>query len=127
MSITISFQPWGHFRAVKDNASIQAWLDAIGVAGVAAFKGGMGGGGPSAPHAWPNSQTGALLGSISHETTSDSVTIGSSRTRGSAPVSLYLRHGTSRMARRKMSDNAMQEGQQAAMGRLGHWAHWSRG
>jgi len=28
--IEISFQPWGYFRAVKDNSSIQAWLDAIG-------------------------------------------------------------------------------------------------
>lgn len=127
MSITIQFVPWAYFRAVKDDSSIRAWLDAIGEAGVAAFKGGMGGGpGHSAPGAWPNSQTGTLMGTIDHETTSDSVTIGTNRMRAGHPVSLYLRHGTSRMSRRKMSDNAMQEGQRAAGGRLGQWVHWSR-
>jgi len=120
--ITISFQPWAEFRAVKDNASIQAWLNAIGEAAEAAFRGGMGSGpGHSAPGAWPNTQTGGLIGSIRHETTSDSVTIGTSM-----PYSGFLGHGTSRMARRKMSDNALQEGMRAGAGRLGHWAHWSR-
>ena len=122
MGITISFQPWGQFRAVKDDASIQAWLDTIGVAAEAAFRGGMGSGpGHSAPGAWPNSQTGGLRGSIRHETTSNSVTIGTSM-----PYSGYLRHGTSKMARRKMSDNALQEGMAAGGRVLGHWAHWSR-
>jgi hypothetical protein len=117
--IEISFKPWGQFRAVKDPSSLQAWLEAIGAAAEAAFKGGMGGGG------YPNSRTGTLMGTIGHETAADSVTVGSSRMRGSAPVSLYLRHGTSKMARRKMSDNALQEGLRAA-GRLNNWVHWSR-
>jgi hypothetical protein len=123
MSIEITFQPWGHFRAVKDNSSIQAWLDSIGEAAEAAFRGGMGSYPPaSAPGAWPNTRSGGLIGSIAHETTSNSVTIGTSM-----PYSGFLRSGTSRMARRKMSDNALQEGMKAGAGRLGHWVHWSRG
>ena len=122
MAIEISFVPWGYFRAVKDDSSIKAWLDAIGEAGVSAFKGGMGSFPPaSAPGAWPHSRTGGLKGSIRHETTSDSVTIGTSM-----EYSGYLRHGTSKMARRKMSDNALQEGMKAGGSRLGHWVHWSR-
>jgi|SRR4029077_12639149 hypothetical protein len=122
MSIEISFQPWGYFRAVKDNSSIQAWLDAIGEAAEAAFRGGMGGYPPaSAPGAWPNTRSGGLIGSIAHETSSTEMTIGTSMA-----YSGFLRHGTSRMARRKMSDNALQEGMKAGAGRLGHWVHWSR-
>jgi len=121
--IEISFQPWTQFRAVKDKSSLQAWLDAIGEAAEAAFRGGMGSGpGHSAPGAWPNTQSGGLIDSINHETTSDSVTIGTSM-----PYSGFLRHGTSKMARRKMSDNALQEGMAAASGNMGHWVHWSLG
>jgi phage gpG-like protein len=76
--------------------------------------------GPSSPGAWPNSRTGRLKGSIRFEVANDSVTIGTN-----APYSGFLRSGTSRMARRKMSDNALQEGMKS--GRLGRWVEWSRG
>lgn len=122
MSITIEFQPWAWFRAKKDDAAIRVWLDSIGEAAEAVFRGGMGSYPPaSAPGAWPHSRTGSLRGTIRHETTSDSVTIGTSM-----PYSIFLRAGTSRMARRKMSDNALQEGMRAAGGRLAHWVYWSR-
>jgi hypothetical protein len=117
---TIEFSPWGKFHAKKDKAEIRSWLNRVGEASVEAFKGGMGSGGPSAPGAWPNSQTGRLKGSISHRVSSDSVTVGSGM-----PYSIFLRTGTSKMARRKMSDDALKEGMQA--GRLGKWVHWSRG
>jgi hypothetical protein len=117
---TIEFSPWGSFRAKKDTAEIRSWLGRVGAAAEAAFKGGMGSGpGHSAPGAWPNSQTGRLKGSIRHEVSSDSVTIGSNM-----PYSIFLRAGTRRMARRKMSDDALKEGMQA--GQLGRWVEWTR-
>lgn len=116
---TIEFSPWGSFRARKDISEIRGWLERVGAAAEAAFKGGMGSGGPSAPGAWPNSQTGRLKGSISHEVGGDSVTIGSNM-----PYSIFLRAGTRKMARRKMSDDALKEGIQA--GQLGRWVEWSR-
>jgi hypothetical protein len=117
----IEFSPWGQFHARKKTEEIRRWLRSVGDAGVEAFKGGMGKyPGPSAPGAWPNSRTGRLSGSIRSVVTSDSVTIGTS-----TPYSGFLRRGTSKMARRKMSDNALEEGMKA--GRLGRWAEWSRG
>jgi hypothetical protein len=118
---TIEFSPWGKFHARKKTEVIRGWLGRIGTAGVAAFRDGMGDYPPaSAPGAWPNSRTGRLRGSIRHETTSNSVTIGTSM-----PYSGFLRTGTSRMARRKMSDNALREGMRHS--RLGKWVEWSRG
>jgi hypothetical protein len=117
----IEFSPWGQFHARKKTEAIRGWLNKVGEAGVEAFKGGMGSyPGPSAPGAWPNSRTGRLKGSIRSIVTNDSVTIGTSM-----PYSGFLRSGTSKMARRKMSDNALEEGMKA--GRLGRWVEWSRG
>jgi hypothetical protein len=124
--ITIEFVPWKSFYARKNQAAISSWLKRIGEAGEKIFKSSMGGSPPSAPGDWPANRTGTLRSSIGHVATDDSVTIGSSRSRAGAPVSLYLRHGTSRMARRKMSDNAMQEAQ-ASAGRLTKWVEWSHG
>jgi phage gpG-like protein len=118
--ITIEFSPWGRFHARKKPEEISRWLRSIGDAGTEAFRSGMGSyPPPSSPGAWPNSRSGRLKGSIRSEVTSDSVTIGTSM-----PYSGFLRTGTSKMARRKMSDNALEEGVKA--GRLGHWVEWSR-
>lgn len=125
MSIVIEFTPWHPFRARKKTEEIHRWLKAIGEASEEAFRSGMGSGpAHSAPGAWPNSQTGILKGTIKSIATNDEVTIGTSRTRGSAPVSLFLREGTSKMARRKMSDNALMEGMRKA--KLGRWVEWTR-
>jgi phage gpG-like protein len=120
MSFTIEFSPWGRFRARKKNEEIKRWLHAVGDAGTEAFRSGMGKWRPpSAPGAWPNSRTGRLKGSIRSVVTSNSVTIGTSM-----PYSGFLRRGTSKMARRKMSDDALKEGMKS--GRLGRWVEWSR-
>ncbi|MGY3615668.1 hypothetical protein [Bradyrhizobium sp. USDA 10063] len=120
MDITLEFTPWRPFYARKNDAEIQSWLQRVAKASEQAFKGGMGNYPPaSAPGAWPNIRTGRLKGSIRTEVTNDSMTIGSNM-----PYSIYLRNGTSRMARRKMSDDALKEGMSA--GRLGHWVEWSR-
>lgn len=125
-SITIEFSPWGKFRARKNKAAIRSWLHSVGQASVAAFRGGMGNYPPaSAPGAWPNSRSGGLKGSIKYEVGGggafeDTVTVGTGM-----PYSGFLRHGTSKMARRKMSDNALEEGIRHA-GRLAKWAEWTR-
>ena len=119
--ISIQFIPWSPFRARKKPEAIRRWLREVANKSEAAFKGGMGRGpAPSAPGAWPNVQTGRLRGSIRSEVTANSMTIGSN-----TPYSGYLRTGTSKMARRKMSDNALKEGMRAA-GRLDKWVEWTR-
>jgi len=119
---TIEFTPWAQFHARKNQPVITSWLHRVGEASVEAFRGGMGNYPPaSAPGAWPNSRTGNLRASINYEADMDSVTVGTNM-----PYSGYLRSGTSRMERRKMSDNALEEGIKQA-GRLGHWVEWSRG
>lgn len=121
MSITIEFTPWGHFYARKKREEIRRWLHSIGEASVDAFKSGMGEYPPaSAPGAWPNRRSGRLRASVRAEVKSDEVTVGTSM-----PYSLYLRHGTSKMKRRKMSDDALKAGMKS--GRLAHWVVWTHG
>lgn len=117
----MTFTPWNEFEAVKKPAVIRTWLQGIAKASEQAFRAGASRAYPpaSAPGAWPARRSGGLLGSIQTEVTADSVTIGTNQ-----PYSGYLRHGTSRMARRKMSDDAMREGQFRA--RLGRWVEWQR-
>jgi len=127
MSISIEFSPWGKFHARKNDGAIRGWLNKIGKAGTDAFRGGMGKFPPASfPGAWPNSRSGKLKSTIRYEVGGGgafeyNVTIGTG-----APYSGFLRSGTSRMARRKMSDNALREGV-AAGGRLTKWVEWSRG
>ena len=121
MSISLEFTPWHRFRALKNDAAIKAWLQSIGEAGTEAFRSGMGQyPGPSDPGAWPNTRSGRLKASIKSEVTSDSVTIGTN-----TRYSRFLRYGTSKMARRKMSDNALREGVKGA-GKLKNWVQWTR-
>lgn len=121
MSIEIQFIPWHEFRAVKRQGAISDWLNGIAKAAEQAFRAGASRGYPPAsePGAWPARRSGGLLGSIDTEVTNNSVTIGTSQ-----PYSGYLRSGTSKMARRKMSDNALREGMFKA--RLGRWVEWQR-
>jgi phage gpG-like protein len=119
VSITIEFVPWSPFRARKKPEVIRRWLNDIGKASERAFKNMKGFPPASSPGEYPAIRTGRLRGSINYEVTDNSVTIGSNM-----PYSIFLRSGTSKMARRKMSDNALQEGMRGA--RLGHWVEWTR-
>jgi hypothetical protein len=121
MSITLSLTPWAPFHARKKDEEIHRWLRAVGDASERAFKGGMRGYPPaSSPGQYPAIRTGRLMSSIRYRLDgANSVTIGSN-----TPYSRYLRQGTSRMERRKMSDNALQEG--IGRARLGRWVEWSR-
>lgn len=117
--ITIEFKPWRPFIARKKPAEIKRWLKAVGVASEAAFKK-MGKYPPaSSPGEYPHVRSGRLRKSIRHVATNHDVTIGSNMF-----YSIFLRTGTSKMARRKMSDDALKEGMQKA--RLGRWVEWSR-
>jgi phage gpG-like protein len=119
---SIEFTPWGPFHAQKKLDEIHRWLQEVAKASEAAFRAGASAGSPprSAPGALPGSETGGLLGSISSYATNSEAVVGSGM-----PYSRYLRNGTRYMARRKMSDNALQEGMRQAQ--LGRWVIWQRG
>jgi hypothetical protein len=119
--ITIRFDPWRPFHARKNHAEIHRWLQALATNSKNIFKSGMGSHPPaSSPSEYPARRTSSLHGSV------DAVVEGMSMTVGSNMFySHYLRHGTSRMARRKMSDNALREAMQTS--RLGRWVEWSLG
>src|SRR5262245_21571612 len=119
--IGLEFTGWRPFRARKNSREIKRWLRAVGDASVKVFKGGMGKYPPaSAPGAWPNIRSGKLRASIKADVVGEEVIV-SSNTRYAS----FLRTGTTRMARRKMSDNALQEGSKKA--RLNKWAGWFQG
>jgi hypothetical protein len=123
VSIRIEFTPWHPFYARKIPGAIERWLETVGRTSVQIFKANASGG-PSAPGAWPGQRSGHLLSTIDYEAGVMQVTVGSNAHRGAAPYSLYLREGTSRMKRRKMSDDALKEGMKSA--HLGRWVEWSR-
>jgi hypothetical protein len=119
----LEFTPWAPFKADKDKDVVERWLNDIGEASVNAFRNGMSKNYPpsSAPGDWPANRTGSLRGSIDHEVSGDVLTVGTGMR-----YSVFLRYGTSRMARRKMSDDALREGMKAASNSLGRWVKWTR-
>lgn len=118
---SIEFSPWRTFQARKKPEVIRSWLKRVGDASVDAFKGGMGEYPPASdPGAWPNRRSSRLYASVRSVATASSVTVGTSMR-----YSKFLREGTSRMARRKMSNSALAEGVKSS--RLGKWVEWSRG
>lgn len=119
--IGLQFKPWRHIEAVHDRAAIRAWLARMASNAHFAFRAGMessrGGrvyrkrGGrlhrASAPGAWPAVDTGKLKGSIRTQTTDVSMTIGTGQF-----YAIFLRNGTRKMARRKMSPEALKRGRE---------------
>lgn len=114
---------------MKSQDAIDNFLDAVGDESVKAFRRGIRSGKSgrvykrrggshraSAPGEYPAKDTGALQASIDTARTPDSVQIGTGEF-----YAIFLRNGTRKMARRKMSDNALQEGSQRARGRLKNW------
>lgn len=70
---------------------------------------------------YPATQSGALAGSIKSDVTVNEMTVGSG-----AEYSVYLRNGTSKMRRRKMSDTALKESLPSARQRMRTFAEWRR-
>jgi len=116
----IEFKPWRPFYAKYRNVGVKGWLARIGQEAEQIFKGGMGHYPPaSTPSQYPARRTSRLYASVSHQVARDSVTIGSNMF-----YSIFLRMGTYKMARRKMSDDALREALRKA--RLGPFVEWVR-
>lgn len=127
-----SFDPWRKVRADIDEGVIHGFLAKAAKESEAAFKAGMTGGHSgvkypqlpnrsSAPGEYPANQFGPLMASIDTDVGSREFTIGSN-----VFYSIFLRQGTSKMRRRRMSDDAMQEGTERARSLLRGWARWTR-
>ena len=119
----LDLKPWHKFKADVDERVIRAWLAIIAQESRAAFMKGTSRHSPpsSRAGAWPKQRTGALRGSIKAEVVGQGVVVSTNR-----PYSMYLRTGTSKMGRRKMSDTALEIGMQKAENRMKNWVQWVR-
>jgi phage gpG-like protein len=137
--IGISFTPWGRFSAIHDKAAILRFLQDVARTAHAEMRAGMEG-----PHSgriytlrggrrhtasvdatrreYPATRTGALKGSIRTEVTASSATIGTRKS-----YAVFLRKGTIKMKRRKMSDTALKAGAAKAWNRKSPFARFQQG
>lgn len=133
----LRFTPWRKFTAFHDKNAVQAFIKDVAETGEIAFKEGVKGGPKtgrvyrkrgggfhraSAPGEFPANETGGLLGSISSRTTRRSAVVGSTKF-----YAKFLRDGTSKMKRRKMSDDAMRLAIPEARSRMKPFVRWTRG
>ena len=119
----MTFTPFRQVRAEYNRAGVVLFLQDVARSAHHAFRVGSeasnggsvyrGRGGvlhrASAPGAWPAKNSGRLLQSIRTVVTMTEATIGTN-----TEYSGYLRHGTRKMSRRKMSDDAIKAGVLAA-------------
>lgn len=123
MSIELEFKAWAPFHAKYDKRAFKRWLQIVARESEKAFKGGMKGYPPaSSPGQYPAVRTGRLRASIRVTVSDTGVEVSTNR-----PYSGYLRHGTRKMQRRKMSDNALQEGIAKAKRLSRKWVGWEHG
>ncbi len=121
--IALKIRPWRKFKAINDHPRVRRWLDRVGDETIAHFKGQMKAYPPaSLPGAYPNIRTGGLIASIRKQTRAMSVEIGSG-----VFYSVYLAKGTRKMAKRKMSAQALQETLPKLHKDLKGFARWRRG
>lgn len=130
--MSFEFIPWGRFKAFRDKSVTKRFMKAVGVEGQKAFREGMEGPHSGRKHSnlpnrssaageYPATQSGQLLASSKHVATDVRTDLGTSKFYGR-----FLRNGTSKMARRKMSDDALQAGIKEARPQLKGWAKWKR-
>lgn len=145
----LALTPWNRFKAEHDGALVRRWMQGVGDRTHLYFRSKMeasrGGRvythelrtingrvlpvrkrprGPhkaSAPGDFPAKDTGRLINSIRKETTSDEMTIGTTMF-----YARYLKRGTKRMKRRKMSSDALKETLPSARSGLRGFAKWRR-
>lgn len=111
--MNLVFKAWRRFHAEKDGRARYALLDDVGRQSVKVFKSSMGNYPPaSSPGEYPAKRSGRLFRSVDYDVKGavNEVTVGSDM-----PYSRFLRSGTRKMARRKMSDDALMEGTEAAL------------
>lgn len=134
----VFFKPWRPLEIKYDREAVGRFFFRVAQEGAKSFREGMDG-----PHTgeiynrggrlhqasvnvrkaeYPASDSGALKGTIKGRSTRTSATIGTNM-----PYSPFLREGTSRMRRRKMSDDALRDGVMAARGQGGFrdWVRWN--
>ena len=120
--IEISFKQWAPFWAKRDKRAFRRWLQLVSEESLKAFKNMKRYPPASKSGQYTAIRTGRLRRSIRSRVTDTSVEISTN-----TPYSGYLRYGTRKMARRKMSDSALREGMAAAKKRASKWVGWSRG
>lgn len=129
------FSGWEPFVALVDKARKRSYLENVGSTAEIAFRNGVNGQHEgrvyrrkgrshqaSAPSEYPAADSGKHRKTISHKVTTNQVVIGSGM-----HYAIYLREGTSRMARRKMSDDALKEAMVLEAGTLGEYVRFARG
>lgn len=147
--IQLLFKRWADFLAEYNRALIRAWLEQVGNKTHLYFRGRMeasrGGRrytqelrtirgrvvpvgprlrGPhtaSAPGDYPAKDTGRLIGSIRRRVTADEMEIGTGMF-----YAKFLKYGTRRMAKRKMSSDALRETLPGVRPQLRGFARWRR-
>lgn len=120
--IELSLKDWAPFAAKTNKREMQRWLKLVASESGKIFRNMKHHPPASKKGQYPAVRTGRLRASITSEVRGTNVVVASHM-----PYSGYLRYGTKRMARRKMSDNALQEGIKAAKKMSGHFAGWTRG
>lgn len=131
----LTFKPWKPFRASKSRDIVRGWLREVATKSEEVFKAGMTGSHSgnldirangsvffrSAPDEYPAVDSGKLIASMKTNVDDNSATIGTN-----TPYSKRLRLGQGRFRRRKMSDNALNEGTKLASRKIIGWAGWKR-
>lgn len=124
------FTPWGRFKAIRNRKVDSQFLDAVAHEtedqfriGLASQKSGIHHPGmprrSSAPGEFPANQSGKLRGSIRSESNTKRATAGSN-----VFYARFLREGTSKMRRRKMSDDALKAAVPKVRSLLKGWIGW---
>lgn len=127
--ITLAFKPWRRIKVENAKDVIARFLQDVARtthftlrAGMEASRGGKvhrGRRPASRPGAYPAVQTGRLKGSIRQTVTATEATVGTN-----THYAIYLRRGTRKMARRKMSDDALKHAVPIARARMGRFARF---
>lgn len=125
------FTPWREFRARRDFLATKRFLDLIGRETAKTLRNEIlspaksgrmyGSHRASAPGEYPANETGRLVRSIKTRAAPNQVSIGTTIHYGR-----WLADGTSRMGKRKMSQQALEETLPRIWGRLGRFADWAR-
>lgn len=128
----LEFKPWPSFRARKSSKVIRSWLRKVKDEATDVFKAGMTGSHTgriyrrrgrthqaSAPDEYPATDTGRLLASLRGSSDLREAKVGTGMY-----YAKFLRQGTKKMARRRMSDNAIREGAAIARPSSRGWVAW---
>src|SRR5262245_27336629 len=106
MSITLSFKPWPRLDAKFFNPAVDDYLKEVGEASLRVMRNGMRSSGrDSKPGQYPAVDSGRLIASADYTLGNDYVEVGTN-----TPYAPFLRFGTSEMAERSMSDEAIEAG-----------------